>query len=387
MKIAVMNYAGKSPNKGGPTGYLYNLYRGFNDEQNVPDFLYVEEFVMPHKQKNNQTVSTKENKFKRCLLELGYFLILGIRCRKKLKNKVNQYDVIHAHGSQDVYYLRKYCKYKGKIILTSHRPESYIDEGRPILNKCDGWIYKPFKWFYNHMESLSYKEADGFIFPSPHAMEIYKNFPGFNKALKNKPVEYVYTGCVKKPVTIDKDEYRSKYNIPNEHFVVTFIGRHTKIKGYDRLVSAFSELEKKDITVVVAGASSDIMPPNSTKWIELGYITDANNLMNASDVVVIPNRNTYYDLVIIEALSQGCIVISSNTGGNIDIAQNTEALILFDNNDEHDLVRKILEIYDENDDIKEKYHLAAKQFYDHYGENTVFAKNFLKALDSVSKRV
>ena len=95
------------------------------------------------------------------------------------------------------------------------------------------------------------------------------------------------------------------------------------IKGYDRLVKIYPELKQRGIEVVVAGGKGGIAYPLDSGWHELGYISDVPNLIHASDVIVIPNRNTYFDLIILEALSQGRIVISSNTGGNIDIAKET----------------------------------------------------------------
>lgn len=386
MKIAIMNYGGKSPNRGGPIGYLNNLYSNEDNIEQLPDFLFVENFQTPNNPKNLSENKSLRNRMVICLRDFAYFLLLGIRCKKKLKKIVNGYDVVHVHSSQDAYYLKYFCKYKGYIILTSHRPEPYLEEGRPILNNSRELIYKPLKKFYFDMEKKSYKVADGFIFPSPGAKEIYNKFPGFIEGSKDKPIEYVYTGINKKEITISREDYRKNHNISLDKFVITFIGRHTEIKGYDRLVKAYPELKKHEIEVVVAGAESSIQHPDDEGWKELGYINDAQNLMNASDVVVIPNRNTYYDLVIVEALSTGSVVISSDTGGNIDISQKTDGLILFDNTNEKTFIDKILYAKNMSKDEFARREKSALDFYNEYGNNKKFVENYLKAMKKICNK-
>lgn len=385
MKIAVMNYGGKSANRGGSIGYLNNLYSSTDSAKQLPDFLFVENFQAPNNSKNLSKNTEPKNKMIMCLRDFAYFLALGVRCKKKLGKIVNEYDIIHVHCSQDAFYLKYFCLYKGHIILTSHRPEPYLEEGRPILCESKGMIYRLLKKFYIYMEKKSYEIADGFIFPSPGAKEIYNKFPGFLEGSKGKPIEYVYTGINKKEVTISREDYRKKYDIPLDKFVVTFIGRHIGIKGYDRLVDIYPKLKENNIEVVVAGAESNLQHPNDVGWKELGYIDDAQNLMNASDIVVIPNRNTYYDLVVVEALSAGSIVISSNTGGNIDIAEKTDGLILFDNTNEQSFLDKILcvQSMDENEIIRRKE--SALDFYNEYGNNKKFVDNYVKAIEKLCK--
>ena len=104
--------------------------------------------------------------------------------------------------------------------------------------------------------------------------------------------------------------------------------------------------------------------------------------MNAVDVVVIPNRNTYFDLVILEALSYGKIVITSNTGGNLSIASDTKALILFDNT-ETDLLEKIRLVKGMNKSELEELEKDAIRFYIEKCSCKAFAEGYIKALNTV----
>ena len=107
--------------------------------------------------------------------------------------------------------------------------------------------------------------------------------------------------------------------------------------------------------------------------------------MNASDVVVIPNRNTYFDLVILEALSLGKIVITSNTGGNIDIAKDTEALVLFDNKKENSLFEAIVSIIDMSVNERKKLEKAALCFYEKNCTERIFANNYIKIINDLKE--
>ena len=52
------------------------------------------------------------------------------------------------------------------------------------------------------------------------------------------------------------------------------------------------------------------------RWIEVGWTDEPHSLTNASDCLVVPNRQTYFDLVILEGLSLGIPIVTSMTGGN-----------------------------------------------------------------------
>ena len=51
-------------------------------------------------------------------------------------------------------------------------------------------------------------------------------------------------------------------------------------------------------------------------WIEVGWTNDPHSLIAASDVFVLPNHETYFDLILLEVLSLGVPVVMSRTGGN-----------------------------------------------------------------------
>jgi len=389
MKCAIINVKNKSASVGGPSGYLFNLYSGADEINEFPDFLY----LLENKLANSSITADSGSKITNIkelfpsLREFLYFFKQGNFFKKKLGEKIKEYGLIHVHTTEALLYLRWFCKYKGKVVFTPHRPETVREELVGAVRRKKKGSYRLLGKWYDILESNSYRLADAFIFPSEGAMSIYKSFPGFTKYLSGKEVRFLYTGIRKKEITLSREEYRLKNNIDKEAFVISYIGRHNAIKGYDRLVKVFPKFEKDNVEFVIAGKIESDDYPKNERWHELGYISDAQNLINASDVIVIPNRNTYFDLVILEALSLGKIVITSNTGGNIDISKDTDALVLFDNYEEESLFRAISKIKNMSSDSRNVLEEAALHFYKENCTEQIFANNYIKIINEIKERI
>lgn len=52
------------------------------------------------------------------------------------------------------------------------------------------------------------------------------------------------------------------------------------------------------------------------RWIELGWTDKAHDIINAADIFILPNKETYFDLVLLEVMSIGKPVVLTYTGGN-----------------------------------------------------------------------
>lgn len=384
-KFAIFNYSGKSANKGGPAGYLQHLFSGFNPDS-APDFICMTDTtdVTSSVKAGGKSVFDKYS----FLYEIKSILSIvkkGITVRRKLHSIINNYDIIHIHDSESVLYVKFFAAYKGKIVLTSHRPEPLADEVINSIKVHHNGKYRALRCILNYIEKYSYNKAHAFIFPSKNAAEIYTKFPGFIKNSSGKPIEYLITGLCYRQPEISKKEYFSKYKIDLDidKQIVSYIGRHNYIKGYDRVISSFETIKKNDASVIVAGAMGNMKYPIDADWIELGYINDAMNLMSISDIILIPNRNTYFDLVIIEALSLGKIVISSNTGGNLDIAKECSGLVLFENDKENSCKETIEKILLMPKVKRKELENSSRRYYEENCTPTIFATNYLKMIEGM----
>lgn len=368
---------------GGPRGYVANLYDGHvESHQNLR---IVKSFDSPDKPPTKSVVSRK---YFTSFINIAYFLIHGFKIYLRSKGTLDGYDLVHVHDSIEVLYIRWFLGYRGNIVLTPHRPEPLASE---IVGRFDGRAtegkYRTCRAFYKWLETRSYYEADAFLFPSPGAERIYHRFPGYSKYAKGKPIEYVMTGVKKKPVCQGATEYRNSLGLRDADFVIAYLGRHNHVKGYDLLADIAGEIDKTGAKVVCAGAIGGASVPAVDSWIELGYISDPQDLINAANVVVVPNRETYFDLIVIEVLAAGKLVITSDTGGNVDIASQTEGVLLFEAGDKMALNRRIVEVQKMSKDEVLRRELANVRFYESFCTPSQFARGYQTAMDNLESRL
>jgi len=84
--------------------------------------------------------------------------------------------------------------------------------------------------------------------------------------------------------------------------------------------------------VFISLGIGDISPLKLPNFINLGWQENPHNIINAGDVLMLPNRYTYFDLIVIETMAIGKPLIVSATGGNIDLADRSSGVILCKNN-------------------------------------------------------
>ena len=137
-------------------------------------------------------------------------------------------------------------------------------------------------------------------------------------------------------------EIRAGLGISDERFVISFVGRHNRVKGYDRLIEVFGKL--KNVTVICCGKEGLISAPVSKNWIEIGWTDDPFSYVNASDLFILPNRETYFDLALLETLSFGKVSLLSETGGNKLVSGMEDiGIYSFETEDEAaDIIRSVM---------------------------------------------
>lgn len=368
---------------GGPRGYVANLSDGCAESH--LDLSIVQSMASPDEP---PVINDAARKSFPSLRRIAHFFTYGMSIRRRSKDALDRYDLVHVHDSIEVLYLRWLLGYRGQIVLTPHRPEPLSSE---MIGRFDSYAtsrqYRACRAFYKWIEIRSYKEADAFLFPSPGAEGIYRGFPGYAKHSLGKPVEYVMTGVRKKPVCQESREYRYSLGLYDDDFLVAYLGRHNRVKGYDLLAGLAGSIADAGVKVVCAGAIGDADIPDVSSWTEVGYISNPQDLINSADVVVVPNRETYFDLIIIEVLAAGKMVITSDTGGNVDIASQTDGVLLFKAGDESDLLKRIIEVREMSQDELRRRELENIRFYESHCSLTQFARGYQAAMDRLEKKL
>lgn len=301
--------------KGGPAGYLYNLKHGLEELGDAEfDFLPVEGSSYEQNATLQKLVPSRIKDLRR----LRNFLALLSR-EVAAPVDYSQYGAVHFHSTEVLYLHRKTLEtYRGKVVLTSHSPCVYHEELIARLNPRDAEEHAEELKGLAVIDEYSFKRADYVIFPCPEAEEPYfHTWDGYEAVRDEAKLRYVPTGIEPVSAKVDRTDLRKRYGIPEDAFVVCYVGRHNKIKGYDLLQKVARELlDDEDIWFLVAGREGPIYGLEHSRWVEVGWTDDPHSVIAAADTFILPNRETFFDLIMLEVLSLGQVVLASRTGGN-----------------------------------------------------------------------
>jgi glycosyltransferase involved in cell wall biosynthesis len=304
---------------GGPVGYLYNIFNEIqlNNIRSI-DFLPPEQNIETLKSKIFTYLMKNVRYFK------FYFFKSSLLKKATLPKDVNlsNYDVIHFHDTISLFKARNLIiDFNGKIILTSHSPEPLHEE--LINNNYSDLKLKQRESLYNilnFIDEYSFLRTDYIMFPCEEAKEPYNVWPFFKKIINDDKGKFLYcpTGTSIVTAKLDKDLFRQKHNIKNDAFVISYVGRHNSIKGYDTLKIMGEQILAKypDVYFIIGGIEQPLKGLNHERWIEVGFTKDPHSLIAASDLFILPNKQTFFDLILLEVLALGTMVLASKTGGN-----------------------------------------------------------------------
>lgn len=342
-KILIFFHENKLAPVGGPAGYLYNLKCQIGK---YPDIDLKIDFLPPV-ENNNATHSFFKKHMPVRMQEFVRAVNLTRLYQKgtALDNAYLEYDAIHFHSTEDLYFCRSFLeRYKGKVLLTSHTPCASFIEKLNRLNPFDRKLFAKRLKSLERIDHYAFKRADYIIFPCKEAEEPYYHTWEKYREIRD-PKKYVYIPSAINECSPKKsrNEIRIKYGIPQDAFVVSYVGRHNDIKGYSDLKRFGAEMLDENVWFLIAGSETPLKGIKHPHWIEVGWTNDPHSIINAADVFVLPNKETYFDLVLLEVLSLGQIAVISNTGGNKFFMQYALPGILIYNND-NDAICKIDEI-------------------------------------------
>lgn len=384
MNKKVLIYFNESDLKpvGGPAGYLYNLKQELEKFNNINI-----EFIKDKPTKQYKNIK----KLPKFILNIGRFIrhqkernyLLG-NSPKESKVNLNKYDIVHFHSTFSMYRCKDSLKnYKGKVLLTTHSPqpmflEKYTDGG--LLNIEKKLFKKVYLEDFMKIDEYAFNRADYIIFPCKEAEEPYYNTWDKYKTIKEKNAykyKYLPTGILELFSKEEPLKYRKKLNIDSNEFVISYVGRHNITKGYNVLKNVGKALLNEDnITFLIGGKEEPLKGLKNKKWIEVGWTNDPLSLINSSDIFILPNKNTYFDLVMLEVLSLGKVVVASNTGGNkyIKNLDNSDGVFLYNNIEElKNIIKQLKQLSKEElkkleikNKLLFKQNFTVEKFYNNY---------------------
>lgn len=370
---------------GGPCGYVYNLSNRFPEkEEHI--------FFISQSEKSSGIQGLKKY-FPRIIVDIARAIketkfVHAILKGDEVIPNMNDYDIIHFHSAFDF----ERCKnallnYRGKVLLTIHTPippfqEPYQDYNSSIT-RFFGGKYRMRK--YTKVCNDALDDCDYLVFPCPEAEESYHilwdGYSAKRKKIEEKVV-YLPTGCVPKKPKIGKSEIRSSLSYKESDFIICYVGRHSSSKGYDSLINLASQMTNDDIKFLICGKEGPLFPPYLPNWHEVGWTKDADSYINASDVFVLPNKNTYFDLVFLEVLSIGKIIVASNTGGNKYFKRYDNAgIFLYDSCE--DAKKILLEIKSMSDNEREELGERNKDIFKSHFSPDIFSRHYYELYSDI----
>lgn len=381
---------------GGPPTYLFNLSHGLgsmenNNEINV-SFLSNILNYKSESSKGKKAVNIFKIFSPRILSDnlriLNYLLQLRKFKPELLVDQINKFEAIHFHQSIDIYKNRKILKhFKGKVFLTSHSPKpAWTETIEDIYNLPLSKTFPIFRKILEDMDIWGFKRADVLIFPCAEAIEPYLNWERYKTEIHTlSKYKYLQTGIPKASFKRDRLSIRKELNIPENAIVFSFIGRHSTIKGYDLLLELGKSILSKhpNVFFLIAGKEEPLKGMDHKNWIEVGWTDDPHSFVNASDVFILPNRQTYFDLVLLEILSIGKTIILSETGGNKHFKKYLNSgMFFFENNNLGSLEKAVTESIECSSNHNSLGELNQSIFLENYSLNA-FTSSYIKLYKSL----
>jgi len=336
-RILVWTLSEMKERNGGPSSYLYNLSRQLNNDTFPIDYLPDLLNKRAEKSSTDKTLFHRVKSFLKSLIPPGFKE--KIRVKRSFELAISNYSAnpyglevvnlsdyaaIHFHSTLELVKVIPYLEeFAGKIILTPHTPcppyEHELNHLKLNLSNLSDEQYNRIVKY----DLSAFLRCDYLLLPSIYAIaayaEGYNRITDFNSLIQSKSIVEIPTGVPQSTFQKNREQIRKELNIPADALVIHYGGRHNQEKGYDLLVQVGNKLVKnnsKFFFLITGNINPDIPHPIHPQWIEIGWTTDPFSYANASDIFVLPNRVSYFDLILIEMLALDLPILLSDIGGN-----------------------------------------------------------------------
>lgn len=260
-----------------------------------------------------------------------YYIDWYKKCRSIFRRfDVGRYSILFFHDVFSLACCLDLIKPKQHVILQSHSPElphEEISESAVATDEIVKWVRKA--------EFDAFARADSVVFPNEGAADIY--LPLLRNSSRRV---FLPTGAKGAP------DFR-KVCLDPSLFYLLFIGRRNRIKGFDIVIDAFrcAYQCRPELRLVLVGRGE---PVYDSGVIDIGFSDSAHIWINSCDFVVNCNRQSYFDLSILETLSVGTpLLVSANQGHSEFAATGSRGIINIGYPDAQSLVAVLLQ-----DDLK-----------------------------------
>ncbi|MFI5396462.1 MAG: glycosyltransferase family 4 protein [Candidatus Binatia bacterium] len=176
-------------------------------------------------------------------------------------------------------------------------------------------------------------------------------------------------GVYPPPVVGDRTAIRQRLGIPNDRFVVGFVGRLVEQKNVPVLIRAMAQLPDALCVIIGRGAQRRTLEEQASAVGNVRFLRhqpDASALMPAFDVLCLPSRWEGLGLVLVEAMFQRVPVVGSRAGAIPEVLGHGKYGLLFDPDNVAELVAALTAVRESGGVLAEPaYGFARERFAVH----------------------
>jgi glycosyltransferase involved in cell wall biosynthesis len=317
---------------GGPAGYCFNLLQALTllDSKESLKVLYPNTNT-----RRTSKVSRKFDLLKSLPTCLSGFLVFvrtlmilrdafryfGFTEEQMDEITISDVVVFHDYRLASTYLLNSNRPSNQKIIIMPHAP---TDLSAEMIDNLRLYLGNSFIWniIYSYMAKIELKtlvSSNCLLIPCRDSLEGYFTSTPERVSLFHLPFYELPSGVRPLKATRSSHEVRTSWGVDSKK-IVGFFGRRHPHKGYDIFCQAAEVAYRHKIDIVfVSAGSGPISPPlHLPNFLDLGHLTteELANAIAAVDLVIVPNRFCYFDLIILEAMSLGKPVLTTPVGGS-----------------------------------------------------------------------
>jgi len=284
-------------------------------------------------------------------------------------------------------YLRKGSKHPAqKALIMPHSPTDLTSE------LVENWrvhfgssrVWSSIRRMLIGIELRTLLASDGLIVPCRSSLDHYFEGVAERQDLFRLPIYEIKSGVPEKVARRGRKEVLAQWGVPPESKVVGYFGRRHPHKGYDLFCHAAEVAHEKgyeSLIFVAAGSGPLPSPSHLPNFRDLGYLTtELAEAVAAVDLVVVPNRVSYFDLFILEAMSLGKAILTSRVGGNLCLG--SPGIFFLEQLTPESLVLAIVKLLSDPRNLEEMGRLNRKIYEEHYSPQA-FAKRHVEFAQSI----
>jgi len=194
------------------------------------------------------------------------------------------------------------------------------------------------------------------------------------------------------PVSESEKKTRKKEFGQNSDFVAIFVGKLIDFKGVEYLADAWKKFvnqNNKNALLLMAGNGpltehlknfiSANKLNNNIKL--LGVRRDISDLMQLSDIFILPSYTEGLSNTLLEAMSSGLPAVCTKISGNIDLVQDNQNGLLYEAGDAEALYQRICILNNDRNLIKQYGQRARETIINYYSPDTIYNK-YMELIDS-----